>query len=213
MLRIPIFAVRSLKSQVSLGAQGALSVQGGNWQIFNEFAQRSGASIALNTAVVGIQKTPSGSQYTLQKTSGSTPGTPVTHPVNFDNVIIANPYQFSGISAGQGVLQTPIEQIPYVQLHVTIFTSASHISPRFFDLPNVFPVPGMILTTLAQDDTPISGVNGAGKARFFSINILGKATNPQTHQQEYIYKIFSPQLITPSFLRYAVVSLPRSSCR
>lgn len=185
-----------------MAAQGATSVQGGNWQIFHEMAQRSGATISLNTAVVGIQKT--GSQYTVQTTSGSTPGNPTTHPVSFDNVIIANPYQFSGISAGQGVLQGPIEQIPYVQLHVTIFSSSRRLSPGYFDLPNSATAPGAILTTLAQSDTSTSGVDGVGKAGFFSISIIAKATNPQTQQQEYVYKIFSPQVVTAAFLTYVV---------
>ncbi|KAK4155652.1 hypothetical protein C8A00DRAFT_41749 [Chaetomidium leptoderma] len=196
--------LHGLTTMVSLGAQGATSVQGGNWQIFHEMAQRSGALIALNTAVVGVEKTSGGSstssKYTVQTTSGSTPGSPATHPVAFDNVIMANPYQFSGISAGEGVLQTPIEEIPYVQLHVTIFTSPSWFSPRFFDLPNSAKVPGLVLTTLAQSDTLTSGVNGVGKAGFFSLNNLGKATNPQTQQKEYVYKIFSPEIVTAQFL-------------
>jgi prenylcysteine oxidase/farnesylcysteine lyase len=187
-----------------LAAEGAIAVEGGNWQIFHEMAQRSGVLIALDTAVVGIEKTSGGTsgrtQYTVQTTPGSTPGDPTTHPTTFDNIIMANPYQFSGISVGDGVLETPIEQITYVQLHVTIFTSPSRFSPLFFDLPESEKVPGMVLTTLAHDDTPTSGADGAGKAGFFSLSILGKATNPQTQQKEYVYKIFSPEVVTPEFL-------------
>ena len=185
---------------MSLGANGATSVQGGNWQIFSEMAQRSGALLTLNTSVVGIQKTASGPQYTVQTTSSSTPGSPATYPVNFDNIVIANPFQFSGISASSGVLQSAIEQVPYVSLHVTHFTSASRLSPGFFDLPSTASVPGMVLTTLAQSDTATSGADGVGKAGFFSLSIVGKATNPQTQKKEYVYKIFSPQAITPQFL-------------
>jgi prenylcysteine oxidase/farnesylcysteine lyase len=183
-----------------LGGQGALSVQGGNWRIFHEMAQRSGALLALNTTVTGIEKTSGGSQYTAQTTSGSTPSNAATYPVAFDNVIVANPYQFSGISAGEGVLQTPIEQVPYVQLHVTIFTSPNRFSPGFFNLPPSAETPGTVLTTLAQVDTPNSGVDGVGKAGFFSAMAIGMATNPQTQQQEFLYKIFSPTAIAPEFL-------------
>jgi prenylcysteine oxidase/farnesylcysteine lyase len=183
-----------------LGGQGALSVQGGNWRIFHEMAQRSGALLALNTTVTGIEKTSGGSQYTAQTTSGSTPSNSATYPVAFDNVIVANPYQFSGISAGEGVLRTPIEQVPYVQLHVTIFTSPNRFSPGFFNLPPSAETPGTVLTTLAQGDTPNSGVDGVGKAGFFSAMAIGMATNPQTQQQEFLYKIFSPTAITPEFL-------------
>jgi prenylcysteine oxidase/farnesylcysteine lyase len=182
-----------------LAAEGAMAVQGGNWQIFHKMAQASGARIALDTAVVGLDKT-AGGQYTVQTTSGSTPGNPATHSVEFDNVIIANPYQFSGISSGEGVLQTPIEQVPYVSLHVTIFTSPSLINPGYFDLPNSAKVPGMVVTTLAQSDTSTSGVDGVGKAGFWSVNTLGRATNPQTQVREYVYKIFSPEVVTAELL-------------
>ena len=200
--------VPSLTFQVSLAADGAIAVQGGNWQIFHEMVQKSGAQVILDTAVVGIDKVSGGSsgraQYTVQTTSGSTPGNPTTHPTTFDDIIMANPYQFSGISVGDGVLDTPIEEITYVQLHVTIFTSPSPFSPLFFDLPESEKVPGMVLTTLGHGDTPTSGADGAGKAGFFSMSILGKATNPQTQQKEFVYKIFSPEVITPEFLRYVV---------
>jgi prenylcysteine oxidase/farnesylcysteine lyase len=189
-----------------LGAEGAIAVQGGNWQIFHEMAQRSGAVIALNTTVVGIEKASGGSSSRPQYTVQVAPGSPATHPATFDNVIMANPYQFSGISAGEGVLQIPIEKVPYVQLHVTIFTSPSRFSPKFFDLPASAKVPGLVLTTLAQDDIASSGVDGAGKAGFFSLSILGNATNPQTQQQEYAYKIFSPEAVTPEFLRYVIAA-------
>ena len=183
-------------------------MQGGNWQIFHEMAQRSGAVIALNTSVVGIEKAAGDSSRRPKYTIQVAPGSPATHPAAFDSVVMANPYQFSGISAGEGVLQTPIDEVPYVQLHVTIFTSPSRFSPQFFDLPESAKVPGLVLTTLAQGDTAASGVDGAGKAGFFSLSILGKATNPQTQQQEYAYKIFSPEAVTPEFLRCVVAPSP-----
>jgi prenylcysteine oxidase/farnesylcysteine lyase len=192
-----------------LAAEGAVAVEGGNWQIFDGMAQRSGATIALNTTVVGLQKSQdtvsSRPLYTVSTTSSSTSGTTAAYPVAFDNVIIANPFQFSGISAAEGVLQTSIDEIPYVQLHVTIFSSASWFKPQFFSLPKSSKPPGMVLTTLANNDSPSSGVDGVGKAGFFSLSNLGKATNPQTQQQEYVYKIFSLEKVTPKFLRSVFV--------
>ncbi|KAK4119102.1 hypothetical protein N657DRAFT_659193 [Parathielavia appendiculata] len=158
--------IHGLTAILSLAGQGALSVQSGNWQIFHEMVQRPGA-------------TPSGSQYTVQTTSGS-------HPAAFDNVIIANPYQFSGISAGEGSLQTSIAQVPYVQLHVTTFTSSNRFNPGFFDLPNSAQAPLTILTTLARSDTPTSGVDGAGKAGFFSMMAIKSAANPQSQRDRLL---------------------------
>ncbi|KAL1841214.1 hypothetical protein VTJ49DRAFT_7282 [Mycothermus thermophilus] len=184
----------------SVAAQGAIAVQGGNWQIFDEMAQRSDAHIQLDTAVTAIDKDSSGTKFEIQTTSGSTPGTPSTYPTSFDNVIIANPFQFSGISVGEDVFSTTLETIDYVQLHVTIFTSTKKFKPSFFNLPSWISAPGAVLTTLAKTDTPTSGPDGVGKPGFWSLTTLGKATNPQTNQQENVYKIFSPEAVTPSFL-------------
>ncbi|KAK3306008.1 uncharacterized protein B0T15DRAFT_485483 [Chaetomium strumarium] len=196
--------IHGLDTMVSLAAEGAVAVVGGNWQIFDGMAHRSGATIALNTTVVGLEKSQGSAsshpQYTVSTTSGSAPGSTSAYPVAFDNVVIANPFQFSGISAAEGVLQSTIDQIPYVQLHVTIFASPSWFKPQFFGLPKSSKPPGMVLTTLAKTDNSTSGVGGVGKAGFFSLSNLGKAANPQTQQQEYVYKIFSPEKVTPGFL-------------
>jgi prenylcysteine oxidase/farnesylcysteine lyase len=34
-----------------MAANGAVGVQGGNWQIFDQFVQRSGAKLLINTTV------------------------------------------------------------------------------------------------------------------------------------------------------------------
>lgn len=190
-----------------MAAQGAMSVQGGNWRIFHKMVEKSGAAVALNTSVVGIEhlrKTGTGvsqhPQYTIRTESVSGRSTNA-HPVAFHRVIIASPYQFSNISAGKGVLSHPIDEIPYVQLHVTIFASPYRCSPQFFNLRDGETVPGAVLTTLDRAGGPTSGPDGAGKAGFFSITILRTAVNPVTNKREYIYKIFSPRRVTPQFLR------------
>jgi prenylcysteine oxidase/farnesylcysteine lyase len=40
-----------LEAVVSLAADGGSSISGGNWQIFEQFAERSGAQIFLKTEV------------------------------------------------------------------------------------------------------------------------------------------------------------------
>ncbi|KAJ4291318.1 hypothetical protein N0V88_006322 [Collariella sp. IMI 366227] len=207
--------IHGLDTMVSLAAAGAKSVQGGNWQIFREMAHRSGASVLLNTAVVSLEKTQG--KYTVKATSGSTPGNPTAHPVAFDNVIIANPLQFSGMSVAKAVLKTTIEPVSYVNLHVTLFTSKHRFRPGFFGLracpplaPKFLPellgfrvcgeAPGVVITTLAKSDNANSGADGVGKAGFFSLSGQGNFTNPQTKKPEYLYKIFSPQAVTPEFL-------------
>lgn len=44
-------------SQVSMAASGAWATEGGNYQIFEQFAYRSGAEIKLGSTVVSIHNT------------------------------------------------------------------------------------------------------------------------------------------------------------
>lgn len=43
--------IHMLGAACSLAANGASSVKGGNWQIFEQFVKRSGATVHLKTAV------------------------------------------------------------------------------------------------------------------------------------------------------------------
>ncbi|KAK0624917.1 Prenylcysteine lyase-domain-containing protein [Bombardia bombarda] len=210
--------IHGLDTMVSMAPEGAMAVLGGNWQIFDNMVQRSGANVALNTSVVSIhfaekneETTSLPTKYNIQTASTSKPDAEETHPIQFDDVVIATPYQFSKISAAEGVIQHPIDEIPYVQLHVTLFASPFQFSPAFFDLKDGDAVPAGVLTTLAKDDEPTSGVQGAGKAGFFSATQIRKLVNPNTKREEYIYKIFSPEKVTSDFLsRLLGVTVPET---
>jgi prenylcysteine oxidase/farnesylcysteine lyase len=189
-----------------MAPEGAMSVEGGNWKIFHKMVESSGAILALNTSVVALEfaegsATSTSPQYAI-RTASSTLSSGERYPVAFDNVIIAGPYQFSNIVAAENVIPDPIDEIPYVQLHVTIFSSPHRYSPQFFGLDGSTSIPGTILTTLSDASDPAAGDPGVGKAGFFSISILRYAINPKTGRKEYIYKIFSPNKITPEFLRF-----------
>jgi len=95
--------------------------------------------------------------------------------------------------------RTP-DAIPYVTLHVTLFTSPLNISGSFFNLAPGTAVPTTILTTLPADEIPPNASRGVGSAGFWSISTLRRVINPETLELENLYKIFSPQPITPSFL-------------
>lgn len=193
-----------MQSQVSMAAEGATQVAEGNWRIFHNMMVESGARVQLNTSVTSVafsSDADSPTKYTLKsKSTGSGPAMETTEPVEFDNVVIATPYQFSNIKISDDVLHRTIDEIPYVKLHVTLLTSPFRISPGFFKLPAGSSPPTTILTTLGDDEDPSSGHQGAGKAGFFSISTLRRVINPNTHQQEYLYKIFSPEEVTAKFL-------------
>ena len=182
-----------------------MSVRGGNWQIFDHMVSKAGASVLLNTSITSITLGPgkesasTGQKYVLK--SRSPEAAEVSYPILFDDVVIATPYQFSDIKTSSDVIHPAIDEIPYVKLHVTLFSSPFRFNPAFFNLPPGTAVPRTVLTTLADGEDPSSGNQGAGKAGFYSVSTLRNVINPKTKKQEYVYKIFSPEEVTPEFLR------------
>lgn len=194
-------SIHGLDTMVSMAPEGAKAVLGGNWQIFDRMAAASGATVALNTSVSSIALgTKAGAKYPKYVITTKSGSEEASAGVPFDNVIIATPYQFSDIKAPEDVLQTTIDEIPYVKLHVTLFASPFQLSPEFLGLQPGANVPTTVLTTYADAADGTSGLEGAGKTGFFSISTLRSITNPTTGKEEYLYKIFSPTEVTPEFL-------------
>lgn len=193
-------------SQVSFATDGAVSVETGNWRIFEELVRASGSTIYRNTTVASIEaaqkKTEASSpKYAIStKDANSQEATPEEYGVAFDNIILANPWQFSNIKAGEGVLDRQIDEIPYTKLHVTLFTSPLKLSPEFFGLKPGSKAPSSVYTTLREDEEPKKGAEGVGSTGFYSVSTLKSVINPKTEKLEYAYKIFSPEPVTAEFL-------------
>ncbi|KAL7951399.1 hypothetical protein V8C42DRAFT_7180 [Trichoderma barbatum] len=195
--------LHGLEAMVSFATDGAMSVNGGNWRIFDEMVKTSGAAVCHNTAVSSISFTKhktssSGTKYEISTSSGS--AEPVAVDTLFDDVIIASPWQFSNIEAGEGVIKHRIEEIPYTKLHVTLFASPFKLHPDFFKLPPGSKAPSNVYTTLAEGEEPKEGAEGVGKTGFYSVSTLRTAVNPKSNKTEFVYKIFSPKPVTPQFL-------------
>ncbi|KAI0391545.1 prenylcysteine oxidase [Xylariaceae sp. FL0594] len=214
--------IHGLGTMVSMAPEGTKAIEGGNWQIFSEMIKASGAALRLDTAVTGIALL-SGSdrKYKITTASTSSPDSGSTtpesqdntkgkrpksqlpsssnqqHPILFDDIVIAAPFQYANISA---LLPDPIDAIPYATLHVTLFASPFKFSPVFFNLAPGSSVPDSVLTTLGKDEVPQSGAAGAGKAGFYSATLQRVVINPRTRNPEYVYKIFSPEAVTSEFL-------------
>ena len=118
---------------------------------------------------------------------------------DFDAVVLAAPYQFTGIDVTSPSISVP-DEIPYVKLHVTVFTSPHLLSPRFFGLQKGSLIPQYVLTTIPKDESPGKGPKSAGSPGFFSISVHRTVMNPATKQREYQYKIFSPSPPNDTFL-------------
>lgn len=179
-----------------MAIDGAMQIKGGNWQIFDSMLKESNATVLLNNTVSGISK--QHGKYLIK----SYPNSAVRRATeeSFDTVVMAAPLQFSNIKIEQGLLDRTPDEIPYVSLHVTLFTSLLTLSPEFFNLPADAEVPNTILTTLTPEEVPSDPSKGAGSPGFFSISTLRTVINPKTLQRENLYKIFSPQALDSEFL-------------
>ncbi|KAI6897610.1 hypothetical protein KC334_g10220, partial [Hortaea werneckii] len=125
------------------------------------------------------------------------------HAQYFDTIILAAPYQSLNLTLTPSSLlsHTP-SPIPYVHLHVTLFTTPHLLSPTFFNLsPADGPAPKTILTTLPPHEEPGQGNSSCGSPGFFSISLIRSLRNPgKGGREEYLYKIFSPERVSGGFL-------------
>jgi prenylcysteine oxidase/farnesylcysteine lyase len=186
-----------LETMVCMAANGAMSVEGGNWQIFANMVASAKASIMLETEVTRIEKSEDGS-FELTSKSLSPELDSLERTSHFDEVILAAPYQFSKINLDSIPFRKP-DDLPYVKLHVTLFTSRHLLSPLYFGLPPDKATPQAIITTLPPDEHPPHNAT-AGSPGFYSISLLRDLINPHTGAVEYAYKIFSPAPPTSEFL-------------
>ena len=186
--------MNGLLTMCCMATDGAMAVEGGNWQIFDEAVKHSEANVMLNTTVGAVIKDPRSQQYYL--VLGSKEAGQTTLPDPYDLIILAAPYQFSGIEFEPELEYLP-QSIDYVSLHVTLFTSPYVMSPVFFELPSdeYKSVPSTILTTKPGS----LNSSTAEPHNFFSISTLRVIDQDQDSPQ-YLYKIFSPAPLTGTFM-------------
>lgn len=191
--------IHGLEAMVCMAADGAVAIEGGNWQIFDQMVAAANATRMLGTEVTSVKRQEN--SFVLDYCDATDESTLSTQAQHFDSVILAGPYQFTNLTRTSPQDYTP-DEIPYVELHVTLFTSPQLLSPTFFNLAPNQPAPKVILTTLPPNEEPGHGPQSCGSPGFFSISLLRRITNPQTQQREYLYKIFSPSPPTPTFLSH-----------
>ncbi|KAL4921843.1 hypothetical protein BDW62DRAFT_97478 [Aspergillus aurantiobrunneus] len=193
--------IHGLESMVCMATDGAVSVEGGNWQIFDGMLKSAQANVRLNQTVTSINRSKDNT-VTISSNHEQT-----KQKADFDEVIITGPYQYSGITISPPLEHTP-DTIPFHTLHVTLFSSPHRLSWKYFNLkgPSDIP-PETILTTLPLGTDLGDIEEGVGPAGFWSISNLRTVNvtstspdNPET-KQHYVYKIFSPERPTADFMR------------
>jgi prenylcysteine oxidase / farnesylcysteine lyase len=178
--------------------------------MFDQMLKAASASVLLNTTVTSLER--KNGKYNVQVLSPK--GSPAVDAITnkaFDSVVLATPFQFSGIEMQKDLLKHIPDEIPYVTLHVTLFTSPLKLSGAHFNLKEGTEVPTTILTTLSPEEDTGNRHKIVGKSGFFSISTLRVITNPKTLGKEYIYKIFSPEKVTEEFLS-SLFGIQRKLC-
>jgi prenylcysteine oxidase/farnesylcysteine lyase len=190
--------IHGLEAMVCMATDGAQAIDGGNWQIFSNMLVASGAVVHLNRTVSKLAKLQD-STYSIS-TKG-TDSVDMFEQQSFDEVVLAGPLQYSGIEFENEPRHVP-DKIPYVQLHVTLFTSKHLLSPQAFNLRSDQLVPQVVLTTLPPGETHGSNPAGVGSPGFFSISLLRPSMDTRHGEErlEYLYKVFSPSQLNDEFL-------------
>ncbi|KAF7914213.1 uncharacterized protein EAF01_000619 [Botrytis porri] len=193
--------IHGVEAMVCMAIEGAMQIQGGNWQIFDNMIQSSNATVRLNHTITEISQVRDQEKYNVKTITTDDIGVSHVNEEPFDTIIIAAPLQYTDIKMSSDLLQHTPDEIPYVTLHVTLFTSPYGFNPAYFNLGPNEQVPTTILTTLPKNvPAPTDPKDFAGPVGFFSISTLRKVINPTTLEYENLYKIFSPRPLTSEFL-------------
>lgn len=177
--------IHGIGTLVSIAANGARQVKGGNWQIFDKFIQSSKAYVKFQEKVTSLTFDSSSKKWVL---GYSNVRTGQTHSDLFDKVIIAAPFHQTGIKEVSKILP-PIE---YVHLHVTIFASNGKFNLRYFNEKENSSLPATMLTTVLEDYTGEKNLS----IPFFSVSMIDYVKE----KGDYIYKVFSHEKLSDEFI-------------
>ncbi|RDW86777.1 putative prenylcysteine lyase [Aspergillus mulundensis] len=196
--------IHGLESMVCLATDGAVAVEGGNWRIFDGMLKSAQANVQLNHTVTAISRNKDNTVTLNFKDEQSIR----QKRADFDEVVIAGPYQYSDIKVSPALEHTP-DTIPFHTLYVTLFSSPHRLSGKYFNLKNPSDLPPeTILTTLPAGTDLGNAEEGVGPANFWSISTLRTVDAPSSSEEEpesktkhYVYKIFSPTRPNEAFIR------------
>ncbi|KAI9876665.1 MAG: hypothetical protein M1830_005996 [Pleopsidium flavum] len=193
--------LHGLASMMAMNRESTTSIKGGNWLLFDRMVNTSEALLQLNTQVTKINKLDDGTFRLESSSTEKTADSTRLDVAEYDAVIIAAPFQFTDIKVQLPLATRPLE-IPYVERHVTYFTSSHTLSPKAFNLSLDSSVPGDVLTTL---DTGADKRRAeAGNPAFFSITTPQRFLRKSVWEMklEYVYKILSSSPINDTTIAH-----------
>ncbi|KAG8959873.1 hypothetical protein FRC03_007347 [Tulasnella sp. 419] len=167
--------IHGLGGAVSMAANGASQVEGGNFQIFEGFLKHSDAQVHLGSTITSLTKTTVG-----DRTKWHLDGSHEAARHGYDHVILTAPIHNAGITLKDSSATFP--PVEYVRLHVTILSTTS-----FRPLSSYFGINGDVPRTIL---TSAEGVRNGGPAPEFN-SVSYHRTITLNGQEEHIFKIFS----------------------
>ncbi|KAI5479707.1 prenylcysteine oxidase [Pseudohyphozyma bogoriensis] len=191
----PAGTIHGLGALVSLAAQGASKVVGGNRRIFEGFMGESGAKLRLGGGgevmkITKLDKAEGGRAKWVVQTKEGAGGT-------FDAVILAAPFHQTSVSFINTPLPSVIPAQPYVPLHVTfVLTNASSPSPSYFSLPPRTKIATSIFATFDTTSSTKPSFNSLNYLQSLSPSVSSKFGEGTFH----VVKMFSAEPLSTEFL-------------
>ncbi|KAF9115235.1 hypothetical protein BGX27_008469 [Mortierella sp. AM989] len=167
--------IHALGALVTMAADDALQIEGGNFQIFEGMVARSKANVKLNTKIARVRRLEPAyegaeSRFEITTTAGQ--------KEIFDTIVIAAPIQSTNIKFDFDM--PPVPEVKYRAIYATFVRG--HVNPAYFHATSAENFPAHILTTNSD-------------AEFTSLSIQTKLSNGET-----VTKIFSPKPIQKELL-------------
>ena len=187
--------VNLLSSLLALRSTADVGIYQGNQRLPNRMLKIAGAHVHLNHRVsritAGDQR-----QWKIHSvySDDQAEAQPLMFEAEFDIIILTAPFASNAIDIDLP-MSMPIsatEVRPYIERHVTLFSTLHHLSPKYFNQPNDTIIPENIFTAPSQ---PTSEENND----IFSITVSDRVPPPDTIDEEdeleYVYKIISSKPI------------------
>jgi prenylcysteine oxidase/farnesylcysteine lyase len=159
----------ALGGDISLATEGGSnSVVGGNRLIYENFAKASKADVQLNTRVKSLAKLDDNGGWLVTLDDGSRK--------TFDYVVLAAPFQQSGIEIYNSDAADAVPEQPYVHLHVTLLvTNATAPNGDLFGGKKGSKAPTTIYSTFEYADGGWNWGRRPRKPMFNSLSYLRRA--------------------------------------
>ena len=182
--------VNVLSSMLALRSAPDVSIYQGNQRLPHRMLKISEAYMRLNTRVSRITTGEKRRWKVHALTTNLAETQPSTFKADFDIIILTAPFSFNGIDIDPplSTLASTTEVRPYIERHVTLFSTPYRLSPNYFNQSINITVPENIFTAPRQ---PAS----EGGHEIFSITIVDRVPPPDSgdyvDELEYVYKIVS----------------------